>query len=589
FFNNKVRLKCNGRMGVLDNYNKQIVPFNYDWIGEYGVEGYAPEVIFNTHIEQIYIKGKVGLINEVGIEIVFPKFDKIGLFIKDLAKVEIEGNFGFQYGIIHSSGKEILSCIYDSISDFKNGFAYFKKKDKYGCINENGEIVIKCLYDEVQEIKFGIGIVRKNDKYGCLDTRGNEVLSCCYGFIYITNNKLIEVKKGDKTGFVNHQGFEITHVTYDKIYKRLENFYIVEVNDKKGLFDCTKGQEILPCIYEDIGSYFGGGYAIITFDKPQIFSSRLNRKWGAVNLFGETIIPCQYEIISEYSEGLFCAGINDKWGYINNSNKTLMPFIYDWAYPFKNGIAKIKKDGNFGLINTFGKPVVECIFDKIEKLNLADYDFIEVKKNGKSGIINSSGIFLFPCIYDKLSVGVETLFHKATSFVLLNIDGYYGISDLNHRMIVPILFDEIEISDEGYFKVKKNEKYGLYKYNGEEIVSCKYGYIGKVHYRDIFEGDFATVYNDQKMGLINREGREVLPCKYSHIFLYTKDVACARIIPGDSTKEEYLLMQGNEVIPLKYDHIADDYGCLFDNGLAKVNINGKDGYINSFREEFWEN
>ena len=63
------------------------------------------------------------------------KYDYIGTFVEDFAKVELNGKYGF----INQKGEEITPLKYDWASSFKEGFATIELNRKYGFINQDYE------------------------------------------------------------------------------------------------------------------------------------------------------------------------------------------------------------------------------------------------------------------------------------------------------------------------------------------------------------------------------------------------------------------------------------------------------------------
>ena len=81
-------------------------------------------------------------------------------------------------------------------------------------------------------------------------------------------------------------------------------------------------------------------------------------KIGYIDGTGNEIIPCIYDNLGKYhdiQEGLIPALTNGKMGYIDKSGKTIIPFVYDKANSFSEGLAIVEKDGKFGFIDKTGK------------------------------------------------------------------------------------------------------------------------------------------------------------------------------------------------------------------------------------------
>ncbi len=83
-------------------------------------------------------------------------------------------------GYIDDGGVEIVPAIYDNASEFCDGMAYVKKDGKYGAIDKEGNVVIPLEY----EVSYGTGegymTVGENGKFGIVDTDGNYVIPLEY-------------------------------------------------------------------------------------------------------------------------------------------------------------------------------------------------------------------------------------------------------------------------------------------------------------------------------------------------------------------------------------------------------------------------
>lgn len=69
-------------------------------------------------------------------------------------------------------------------------------------------------------------------------------------------------------------------------------------------------------------------------------------------------------------------------------------------------------------------------------------------------------------------------------------------------------------------KLKEKECKGLYGFedeNGNEIVPCKYGYVG-----NFYQG-MSRVYKGGKFGFVDESGKEVIPCEYDYACNFEED------------------------------------------------------------------
>jgi len=73
--------------------------------------------------------------------------------------------------------------------------------------------------------------------------------------------------------------------------------------------------------------------------------------YGFVNMEGTEVVPCIYDNVGLFHDGLASAEQNGKWGYIDTTGKTVIPIEYDKAYGAGDGLAMIGKDGKLGFVD----------------------------------------------------------------------------------------------------------------------------------------------------------------------------------------------------------------------------------------------
>ena len=126
-----------------------------------------------------------------------------------------------------------------------------------------------------------------------------------------------------------------------------EELQKVQQDEHWGFADIS-GEIVIPCIYNDV-TYFQEGLACVESDK---------RKWGFVDEKGNEVIPCKWEDVGFFSEGLAYAEDSfGRIGFIDKKGKVVIPCQWEDAAPFLNGKAFVKdkegawhqidKEGNF--------------------------------------------------------------------------------------------------------------------------------------------------------------------------------------------------------------------------------------------------
>ncbi|MBR7033409.1 MAG: WG repeat-containing protein [Clostridia bacterium] len=87
--------------------------------------------------------------------------------------------------------------------------------------------------------------------------------------------------------------------------------------------------------------------------------------WGFIDKTGELVIPCLYDDVGLFNDGLATVILNGKHGFINTSGGTVIPFEYDEAFGAAGGLAAVGKDGKFGLVDYGNNVVIPLEYDDI--------------------------------------------------------------------------------------------------------------------------------------------------------------------------------------------------------------------------------
>lgn len=87
-----------------------------------------------------------------------------------------------------------------------------------------------------------------------------------------------------------------------------------------------------------------------------------NGTWGLVDIFGQIVLPCEWNYIDEFHEGFaVVVDKNNKAGYVNARGELVIPCIWNLAMGFEGGFAVVSNDENrYGIINRKGEIVIPC-------------------------------------------------------------------------------------------------------------------------------------------------------------------------------------------------------------------------------------
>ncbi|MBR4613446.1 MAG: WG repeat-containing protein [Kiritimatiellae bacterium] len=201
----------------------------------------------------------------------------------------------------------------------------------------------------------------------------------------------------DKEGVVNVQ-------TGEMIVGLERNREVESWSDKVKVTD--NGREI--SIVDSQGKSLMGKEAHISLlDNPDSSSyARIvcDGKSGLIDSECRFVLPCQYEDVGHFGEGLVPAKEGGKWGFVELSGKWAIPPRFENARSFRNGFAPVCIGGKWGFIGNDGKPKTPVAYEDVKDVR---EDHFRAQVNGKWGIFALDGTCTLPAEYDKIIASDE--------------------------------------------------------------------------------------------------------------------------------------------------------------------------------------
>jgi len=143
-------------------------------------------------------------------------------------------------------------------------------------------------------------------------------------------------------------------------------------------------------------------------------------------------------------------------------------FHYLRKTAYKNRFIAVDASGQYSLVNHKGKPVWSSTPRRIQLTN-THYASIEYK-TGKKGLLELKRCrVIIPPKYSSI------VFFDANN-IGVGLDGKFGVVNLKHQEIVPIIYTSIEGIGEHYL-VGIQDKYGVVNQKGETVIPVKYDRI----------------------------------------------------------------------------------------------------------------
>jgi len=318
-------------------------------------------------------------------------------------------------------------------------------------------------------------------------------------------------RQSDKIQWIEelYSGLRISS-EYDKIEAFQDGMCVVWKNKLCGFLN-KRGEEIIPCKYEDFGLTSGG-----------LTTVKLNNKWGAIDYRGEFKIPLQYDYCMTRN--------NDDYWNVSKDGK------WEWDFGGQHYVG-----GKWGLCDKYGHEIIPCIF--AHEVRVEEGFFIGSKSRLGSDVtvIKPNGDYLF----SDLSFEEMRVIYGDLSLFLIKQDGKWGIIGLNGRFVCHPQFESVGDFTNDLCPVKMNDKWGIVNKSGSFIQQCLFDRIE----RDNWTGNYKVQINN-RYGALDSKANMVLPCQFDSISIYN---SC--YIVKSSNFYGATDSRGTFVLPIEYESI----------------------------------
>lgn len=300
-------------------------------------------------------------------------------------------------GLIDSTGRQVVPCLYNAVGLPADGRIGVSKDHLFGYTDLQGNLVIPLQYRDAAQFSFGraaVGVlldsfflyytyidtlgnqlfppvyqrtlpfvdgyapVRRYERWGVIDTLGNLVIPTVYELL--TPPDHLTLFAGDSLGlsfFHLPNPTPLTPPYYFPVTPLSEGRIGVIRDEKQGFLDLS-GDEVIPCVYDEVGLFRLGRTL-----------ARVEDLCGIIDTLGDTILPIRYHDRSPkgmkytYFDSLALVELDGRLGFVDLQGNLVIPFYFDQAYNFSEGLAAVHKDGFWGYIDTHANIFLPFIFD----------------------------------------------------------------------------------------------------------------------------------------------------------------------------------------------------------------------------------
>lgn len=340
-------------------------------------------------------------------------------------------------------------------------------------------------------------------------------------------------------------------------------------------------------------------------------------KYGYINERGEEIIPCQYEDADSFNKnGLAAVSVlrdgREQWGFINKSGEEVIPLDYDQVVTStENDLVAVGRlsdrndensEMNWGFFNSEGHAVTGMKYQFEKKPDLSHENGIVVVSEKAADESGTS--YLYGVINEKGETLLEPENHIIISDETLGTGGMiavkdkgsfgenkFGFLDIEGDTVVRFDYEDGQnFSSNGLAAVQKDGKWGYIDSAGDIVIPCQYRAVGTFN-----DNGIAVVYDDESAycKFIDENGNTVIDEKYfaSEGFDTNGMAIVSAAVDPDGVAVAWGIIdtEGKEVVPCEYDWIIRNTNGTFaavkgeqievaDTNGRLVDISGYDTY-----------
>lgn len=323
----------------------------YHEIGEYK-EGLIPAAKFvkkqKKNKKQKTIL-RFGYLDKEGLRVIPFQYLEAKSFQEGLAPVKKKRKKAPKWGYIDKQNKEVIAFQFDEAGAFHEGFAVVGKRNKkgemkYTFIDKTGKKLTKFEYDEIANFHEGFAAVAKKTE-----------------------------KDGLRYGMLNEKGEFLLPLEYEEVRSVSEGLVLARKNGLCGYLT-KEGKEAISFVYSD-GGEFREGLVPVQFG---------NGKWAVLNKEEDLVVKPKYDLISNYSEGLFMVKNfsnrgEPECGYVDKEERLVIPMDYRYGGDFLEEIAIVEAKGGLGYLHKSGRELLSTEYDFLSRFQ----DGVATVRKGK--------------------------------------------------------------------------------------------------------------------------------------------------------------------------------------------------------------
>jgi hypothetical protein len=403
------------------------------------------------------------------------------------------------WGLARADGTWLVEPKFEQADPLGDGLARVKLDGKFGFIDRAGHFAIDPVFDMAWWFEPGIGrtSAERDGIVGVIDKAGSWVFQTNYqqinlAVVYGKDRSAGTVfgwnfKKDDRWGLLDLDGRVVLDADFDQSLQRCADGRLQAYKNKEWLLFKQDGSPLLP----------GDGRLVdATCGSVPPYTLKIGDKFGLVDASFNPLTPVHFDAIFRGASGIRNAKIDGKWGRIGSDGRWLLEPKFDYL---SNGadIFVASLDGKRGFMRSDGSWLIEPKFDAAQYRS-DDTAFVTVA--GATGVLRLSDQSW--AIAPRPGVMCDT-----RNAIMSQADGKRVILSRTGETWIDIGTERIGLNlDFGLLTFLKNGKWGLVDTAGQVMTEPQFD--EPVYFSPKFRG-IAWAKRDGKWCAIDRHGRSV--------------------------------------------------------------------------------
>lgn len=384
---------------------------------------------------------------------------------------------------------------------------------------EDNTLLFKTYADSVERSKNGFWITYLNGSH------------------HFTLNDSLKNEKQDRIKDLGSD-FVILENTRNRLWSAKDLEGNILLGEADSIMKSTKGYWVAQDqhwrMYSDAGNKMNNSvFNQLLFGVENQFRVKSGDYWGLVGSFGEEIARTKYDVI-EVINNAYKIKYLSKWGLMNHMGIWKIRPEFDEVFSFdhldmgrkgqgytvfREGVELFKttwkpvrqmsqfllvedSDGKVGLLDEEGKVAIYPEFNFISLIG----NFFTLETDSTIRLVSSTG----STVLDHMD-GLQEVAGFAEGYFLIKKNDRWGYVDNMGRLRISNRYENARTFSEGFAAIKLRGKWGFINKSEDLIIQPYYDEVGYFH------NDRCVVTSNGKQGLIDAEGNEVLAPKWAAI------------------------------------------------------------------------